>query len=334
MYKIYVLFSGGIDSTITCFILKKLGIKSIGVYIKVCIGDFNEIKSKELSNCISLSSFLKIKIKVINKTKEYKNTIYKKLIKEYSLGKTTNPDILCNKKIKFGTVLKKLVGKNKGIIITGHYARKNHNKIFLPKDKKKDQTYFIFNIKGIKHIHFIMGEFIKQEVIEIGKNIIPYKINKTSRGICFLGIMKFRNFISSFIKRETIIKTINGSYKIRSNNSYHLTIGQRVNICIGKKGYLIRKQKTKLIVTTNSNSPYLKKKTFRIKNLYIRGKGNNIELLLGKTSSQSTLEKCFLIKKRKNHKVVFLKPVGNISAGQYIVLYKNNICYGGGVVKQ
>ncbi|MGX7589772.1 aminomethyltransferase beta-barrel domain-containing protein [Candidatus Vidania fulgoroideorum] len=333
MHKVYVLFSGGIDSTITCYILRKLGLKPICIYIKICIGRKEELKNIEITNCILLSEFIKTKLKIVDKTEEYKEKIYKKIIKEYSLGKTINPDILCNKYIKFGSVRKETIKKDKDILITGHYAKKKENNIKMPKDTKKDQTYFIFNIKNIKQTQFIMGEFIKNEVIKIVKNIIPYRINKTSKGICFLNIEKFRNFIIPLTKRKTTIKTINGIKKTTSFNSYHLTIGQRANINFGKKCYIVRKQKNKLTVTTNKDSFYLKKKTFEIKKLYIRKKTKNLKCFFGKINSQASLEKCFLIKEKNRKKIVFIKPIKKASKGQYIVLYKNNICYGGGIIK-
>ncbi|QSW37944.1 hypothetical protein JSR06_00590 [Candidatus Vidania fulgoroideae] len=334
MCEVYILFSGGIDSTFACFILKKLNVKFICVYIKICIYKKKESISNEINNCISLSSFLNSNFSIVDKTEEYKNKIYKKLIKEYLAGKTINPDVLCNREIKFGSVFRMLIKRENFTFITGHYARKKEGKVLISKDFKKDQTYFIFNIRNIKQVIFLMGEFIKREVIYIGSKIFFYRINAQSRGICFLEISKFRSFIGMFIKKKNTLETVNGIIKGKNCASLHLTIGQRVNYCLGRKNYIVKKQGNKMIITSNKDSIYLKKRTFIIIKYYNREEKTNIKLLLlGKTSSQSKLNKCFLIRLKERYKIVFVYPIRKVSPGQYIVIYKGNICYGGGMVK-
>ncbi|MGX7589636.1 aminomethyltransferase beta-barrel domain-containing protein [Candidatus Vidania fulgoroideorum] len=273
--KIISLLSGGVDSTISTLILKKLKIFFYSIYIKtVC-------KKKEIIRCIEISKFINIKIKII-KDKKYKK-ILKKLIKNYKKNKSMNPDIICNKKIKF-------FFKNK-IITTGHYAKKIKNKIKESIDKKKDQTYFLCELKKKKKVFFPIGFFLKKQIIFLCKFLI-FKNNESSRGVCFLNNTK-----NIFKKNFSVI-------------------GQCAKT-VGEKKYIYKKKGNNIFITKKKNTK-LYKRIF-----YIKFKKN--EKFDAKINSRSKKIKCFTCK----GKIIFIYPVRNINPGQYIVFYKKKYLIGG-----
>ncbi|MGX7585942.1 hypothetical protein ACWNYH_00630 [Candidatus Vidania fulgoroideorum] len=334
--KIALLFSGGIDSTITLFILKKLNKEIICIYIKICpkhtLDTYNSIE--EISNCLKQVSFLSSKLKVINETQFYEDNIITQLIRDYKKGKTPNPDILCNSKLKFKHLLNKnkKVFKNK-ILVTGHYAISKDKRLYMSIDEAKDQTYFLFNAIKTKRCKFLMGKFFKTETIIFSKILIIKNINKTSRGICFLKTRKFSSFIKDYTRRKTKIINIKGKKLKNSLNSYHLTIGQKINISLGKKYYVISKKNNVITVTSNKKSRHLTVNQFHLIQPYFRKKKYKMELVYCKTNSCSDLKKCFFIR-NKPIKVKMVYGTRICAPGQYIVIYNNKKeCIFGGKIK-
>ncbi|MGX7583124.1 aminomethyltransferase beta-barrel domain-containing protein [Candidatus Vidania fulgoroideorum] len=315
---ITLLFSGGNDSTFSLFFLKKLGHIVKCKYIKICMDQHKSYS--ELSNCLSLCKKLSSKFEIENLVNEYKKNVFEKMICDYKKGKTPNPDILCNKEIKFG----KHIFNKKKIFCSGHYTKKISNNISIPLDFKKDQTYFLNLIKEkvIKKFIFPLGVFYRKET-EFIISFLNLKVNLRSRGICFLNIKNFKNFISKYITKKCYI--IYNNCIIAKKRIYYKTIRQK--IFVENKGifYINKKKKEKLYVVKKNNI-LLKKRIFLSKKFYF-SKLYKV-MLSAKIFSSSELFNCFLLKKKKYLKVIFVKPVFNVSKGQYISFFKNNVLVG------
>ncbi|UOQ27917.1 tRNA-specific 2-thiouridylase MnmA [Candidatus Vidania fulgoroideae] len=314
--KINLLFSGGIDSTFTMFFIKKTGNIPCCNFIKVC-PEINKDINKEIFNCYFLSKRFKSELKIIDSVKKYKKKVFNKMIKEYKRGKTPNPDILCNKEIKFRNYFFK-----KKINSSGHYTIKKKNKISIPVDFKKDQTYFLSMIskKKIKNTIFPMGVFYKKETIffvnflNLNKNT-----NKSSRGICFLNYKKkFSLFISKFVKKKC--KIIYKGKKISEKRIFYKTIGQKTYIEGKGNFYIAKKKRKKIFLVRDKNNTLLYKRIFSTKNFYFE-KENKKLLFLAKTSSTSNLSKCFIYIRNNSITIVFIKPIKKISEGQSITFF-------------
>ncbi|MGX7589494.1 aminomethyltransferase beta-barrel domain-containing protein [Candidatus Vidania fulgoroideorum] len=322
--NIKLAFSGGIDSTTSLFILTKL-LYSINCFFfeNNIKNEFNNCSSKkEIIKCFKILKKINSKIKILNISKNFKKKIFKKIIKEYKKGKTINPDIICNKKIKFRYLKKKNCA-------FGHYAKKKKNKLKISSDKNKDQTYFIYKIiKNIKNFFFPLSNWKKKEVKYL-INFLNLKCNKKSKGICFIYNNNFFSFIKKFIKSKGIIfykKKKICNYK----NLYFQTIGQRLKKNINKKCYIYKKKYGNIFVVKNNKNTLLYKRKFEIKNFIIKKTINKI--YHAKYNSRSKLKKIFILKKKKKLIINFIYPIKNINIGQSIVIYEKKYCIGGGEV--
>ncbi len=355
IYKIIVGLSGGVDSSVSAWILKNLGYKIKCVFIK-CWDEKNKklcTNKKDYKDALNICKKLKIKIIIIDFSYEYMNKVFIPFIKELKNNKTPNPDILCNKEIKFKLFINFSINiLNSDYISTGHYVKKIRlkNKFLLlkGKDKKKDQSYFLYNIKQkqIKRCLFPLGDYKKKQVRKIAKNINLINANKKdSTGICFIGKRKFKDFIIKYIKKKPgkILDNYNnilGTHK----GLFLYTIGQRKNLLLGNKGYhnpwYVIKKKHKenyLIVTDNINNINLYSIGILIKKihyiLYPKFKNSSkIKCKIKIRSQQKEIICTIYPKKIDIHKIIFKKPIFGVTPGQSAVFYLRNICIGGGII--
>ncbi|BBA85004.1 tRNA 2-thiouridine(34) synthase MnmA [Candidatus Nardonella dryophthoridicola] len=356
--KIVVLMSGGVDSSVTAYILKKMGYYIEGLFIKNWNKDDNKYNCNSIDDYLmakKITNKLNIKLKYINLSKYYWNNVFIKFLDDIKLGITPNPDILCNKKIKFN-ILKKIIDNNTNYdyIATGHYVRKivvnKRNIILKGIDKKKDQSYFLSSIKSknINNFIFPLGNFNKEDVRKIAKEINFENYNrKGSTGICFIGKKKFKNFIKNFIETKKGY-ILNENNKIIGNhdgvNLY--TIGQRKGLGIGgikgynnKPWYIIEKRikDNLIIVSQDINNSNLLSKGLIIKNMnWINNKPcinkfiANVKIRYD--NSKNDIKSKIEIIDNNHIKIIFYEKSGVVVPGQYAVIYINSICLGGGKI--
>ncbi len=352
IYTIIVALSGGVDSSVSIWILKQLGYKIKCVFIK-CWQEKKNIKNKtcnykkDYKDCKNVCKLFNVKLYLIDFTYEYWNMVFSKFIKKLKKNILINPDILCNKIIKFNLFIKFSIKILKAdFIATGHYAikYKKKNSYFLLKgiDNKKDQTYFLYtlNQKQLKKCIFPIGNYYKKKIRDIAKNLnlINYK-KKDSYGICFIGKKNFFKFIKKYIKEKPGIIINSKKEFLGIHKGLHFyTIGQRKNLNLDikqKKAYYVIKKKikkNKLIVSS-------KKKKLLYKGLYIKkihfiNKIKKIKKLKCyiKIRSQQYKNISCLIFFLKKIKIIFKKPILSICPGQSAVFYKKKICIGGGII--
>ncbi|BBA85364.1 tRNA-specific 2-thiouridylase MnmA [endosymbiont of Sipalinus gigas] len=357
--KVIVAMSGGVDSSVSAYILKKIGYCVEGIFMNNWEIDNNENSCNSLKDFLDtklVTDILDIKLHTINFSKDYFNNVFKYFLNVYLKGNTPNPDILCNKIIKFN-ILKDFINKNIkcDYISTGHYARnifcKKKNKNFLLRglDKNKDQSYFLYKLNSneINKYIFPLGNFKKNEVRKIAEKIKISNYNKkSSTGICFIGNKCFNNFLSKFIsKSKGIILSEDNKFIGYHNGISFYTIGQRKGLNIGGiKGYkespwyIIDKNIKKNILVVSQNKNH--------KNLISYGLiANNINWI-NKIPNNINRFKA-LVKIRYNHNndinslvkifnnfvyVIFDKPNGVVVPGQSVVFYIGNNCIGGGII--
>ncbi len=353
IYKVIVGLSGGIDSSVTTWLLKQMGFKVECLFIK-CWEENNHNKQychykKDYLDALNICKKLNIKLHKINFSYEYWNKVFKIFIKELNKSKTPNPDILCNKEIKFKLFLKfsfKILKAD--FIATGHYVNKIRKKnIFLLLkgiDNLKDQSYFLYILKQkqIKKSLFPLGNYYKKEIRKIALNLnLPNAKKKSSTGICFIGKRKYKNFIKKFIKNKPgkIIDIENKKILGYHKGLFYYTIGQRKNLNIKSNVpyYVVKKKnkKNKLLVVKKKNKKFLYFKGIYIKNIhfiYLKKKYKIIFCNI-KTRYQQKEIPCKIIF-NKNIKVIFKNSIFAVAPGQSAVFYKYNICLGGGIIKK
>ena len=302
--------SGGVDSSVSAFLLKKEGYEVIGVFMKIWHENSENLNQEcpwveDSSYALEIAEQLNIPFHVVDLSNEYEKRIVNYMFDEYSKGTTPNPDILCNKEIKFDVFLRYALKLNANYVATGHYAKKITNKngtysLIAGKDNSKDQSYFLcqLNQKQLEKIIFPIGNLLKSEVREIAKiNKLATADRRDSQGLCFVGKIKIPEFLSKKLKNKKghviEIEPDNPKYKISKktieekskaikysesdgkiignhNGAHFFTIGQRKGLNIGGKKEPLFVIKTDTInnivyVGMGENHPGLYKKALKIK---------------------------------------------------------------------
>lgn len=269
--KVYVAMSGGVDSSVAAALLKKEGYFVVGVFFKPWAPHPTINYSLPTTNfctwqqdrrdAMRVCAKLGIPFKTWDFSKEYEKEVVQYMIKAYKSGITPNPDVVCNKEIKFGLFLKKALAEGADYIATGHYARlktvisnskliiRNSNyqlpttnyRLLVAKDPNKDQSYFLWTLtqKQLKHCLFPIGEYTKPEVRELAKKFgLPNWNKKDSQGVCFVGPLNMKEFLKSFIKPKTgkIILADSGKVIGKHDGIYYYTVGQRHGLDIKDGG--------------------------------------------------------------------------------------------------
>ena len=355
MEKIVIGMSGGVDSSVSALLLKKQGIEVIGIFMKNWEEDDTEefcSASKDINDAELVCKSINIPFKKVNFSNEYWNYVFKHFLIEYKNGRTPNPDILCNKEIKFKIFLDyaKMLGSN--LIATGHYARKHKLKngeyqLVKGIDLNKDQTYFLYrlNQKQLKHIIFPIGELTKPQVRKIAKKkqFITYD-KKGSTGICFIGKRKFKEFLKRYLPAQPgKIHDENGIIIGQHSGLMYYTIGQRQGLGIG--GMKKRSKTPWFVVDKNLNDnilvavqghdhPLLFKKTLLAIDVHwIQGKAFNKVNCKAKIRYRQPDQTCYIkINDDKSVYVEFKNSQRAIAPGQSIVFYNGDICLGGGII--
>ena len=213
---VFVGMSGGVDSSVSAALLKKQGYDVVGVFIRTWHPDFLKCnEEEERRDAMRVATFLDIPFLTFDLEDVYKKEVADYMISEYKAGRTPNPDVMCNKEVKFGAFLKKALSMGADFVATGHYANKytgepcdtQGSPVYLlkGKDPSKDQAYFLWTLKQeqLSKILFPVGHFKKTEVRKLAKKFkLPVAEKKDSQGICFLGAVDLKDFLKHYIKEK------------------------------------------------------------------------------------------------------------------------------------
>ena len=379
MKKAFVAMSGGVDSSVAAALLKKQGFEVVGVFMKPWSPTMLNIVSnvsvdkctwkEDRENAMMVASVLGIPFKTWDFSKEYKKLVTDYMVREYRAGRTPNPDVMCNKEIKFGLFFDKAIKEGADYIATGHYVRlkrnehgtKNkehaHRSLFTAHDSNKDQSYFLWtlNQKILSRCLFPIGDYLKPEVRKLAKKFrLPNHDKKDSQGVCFIGPLDMKGFLQIKIKpKKGEIRLLRSDPKgiSRSNleNSsmigyhdgvFYYTIGQRhgLNISIGGGPYYIVSKDIKKNIIYVGDEKDLYSRNLKVSNLNWVNENiiphffpNKGHLLVDvKIRYRSKSEKAIL---SKNGVLKFFKPVRAITSGQSAVFYKNGELLGGGIIE-
>lgn len=354
---VFVGLSGGVDSSVSAYLLKKQGYKVVGCFIKTWQPDFIDCSWKEeRRDAMRVASHLEIPFLTIDLEKEYKQNVADYMIEEYRQGRTPNPDVMCNKEIKFGGFLKRALELGADFVATGHYARcinttaehkKDAFQLLKSKDKAKEQSYFLWTLTQdqLKHILFPVGNLEKKEVRKIAKKIsLPVASKKDSQGICFIGKIDFKDFLKHFIeeKRGGVLDE-KGEIIGYHTGSVFLTLGERQGFTITKKGtndkrmYIINKDIEKNTITISPEPT----KIISDEGLRIQIKDTNWIFSIPTATKtyeaqiryHGELLKCKISIKEKSTAEVIFESKQMVASGQSVVFYDSEVCVGGGVVK-
>ncbi|MCB4363390.1 tRNA 2-thiouridine(34) synthase MnmA [Hydrogenophaga taeniospiralis] len=360
--RVVVGLSGGVDSAVSAHLLKQQGYEVIGIFMKNWEDDDNsEYCSSNIDfvDAASVADVLGIEIEHVNFAAEYKDRVFAEFLREYSAGRTPNPDILCNAEIKFKAFLDHAMRLGAEKIATGHYARVRLNEatgkheLLKGLDPLKDQSYFLhrLNQAQLSKTLFPVGELPKTEVRRIAAQIgLPNAKKKDSTGICFIGERPFRDFLNRYIAKEPgPIKDPNGRTIGKHVGLSFYTLGQRQGLGIGgirekgaQKGgnehqpwFVARKdmEKNILWVVQGHDHPWLLSPSLRAEDLsWVAGEAPQVADIAAKTRYRQADAPCTLQTDATGITLHFTEPQWAVTPGQSAVLYDGEVCLGGGVI--
>lgn len=354
--KIVIAMSGGVDSSVAAFLLKKKGFDVFGITMLIW---HNENECQVNKSCCSpddiidarrIASQLKIPFQTVNFVKEFKNDVMDYFCREYLKGITPNPCIICNERMKFGYLLDYAKAQGIDHIATGHYAENyfdNKSGVYAikkGKDKTKDQSYVLFSLTQdqLKHVVFPLAGLTKEEVREIAKKngLITAK-KKESQEICFIPDNDYPKFINEHFqtKEKTgLILDINGKILGRHKGIYHYTVGQRKGLGISSPHplYVVKIDTEKnSIIAGKDEDLYQKEFIAERVNWQVIDKLTDPVMVKAKIRYKFKEENARVFPlDDKRARVEFLKPQRAITPGQAVVFYKKNVVVGGGWIKE
>jgi tRNA-specific 2-thiouridylase len=357
--KIVIGMSGGVDSSVAAWILKQQGYDVIGLFMKNWEDDDDSeycSTRQDWIDVVSVADLIGIEVEAVNFASEYKDRVFADFLKEYSAGRTPNPDILCNAEIKFKAFLDHAFLLGADAIATGHYARtrKNGDTVQLLKaiDLTKDQSYFLhrLNQAQVSKVIFPLGEIPKSLVREIALKIgLPNAKKKDSTGICFIGERPFREFLGKYLPTKPgFMQTPDGQTVGEHMGLSFYTIGQRKGIGIGgsQEGsgdawYVADKDMANniLIVVQGHDHPLLQSTHLKAQDAsWVSGQAPEIKnIYASKTRYRQTDAPCLLSSTEQQihqceFELSFTEPQWAVTPGQSAVLYDGEICLGGGII--
>ncbi|MFC1750224.1 tRNA 2-thiouridine(34) synthase MnmA [Pseudomonadota bacterium] len=348
--KIAVLISGGVDSSVALKLLKEQGHDVTAFYLKIWLED--ELKylndcpwEEDLKFVREICERESVPLEVVPMQQEYFDTIVEYTLSEVKVGRTPNPDVMCNNNIKFGIFLKK-VDDSFEKIATGHYAqieeRDGISYLKRAPDPVKDQTYFLSNLKQeqLARLMFPIGEMTKKEVRALAEKYnLPNKDRKDSQGICFLGKFKYNDFLKHYLgeKPGDIIDFDSGEKLGEHEGYWFFTVGQRKGIKLGGGPYFVVKkdiEKNTLYVSNKYFDENKKRDTLKLGDLnWNTGKAPDKKDLQVKLRHGESFYNCHIEELTTDMmKIRIDRQDQGIAPGQFTAFYDSEYCIGSGVI--
>lgn len=342
---IAVGLSGGVDSAVTAYLLKKEGYKVIAFFMKNWESDEENCPAEQdYLDALAVSEKIGIPLYSFNFSKEYFDDVFKDLIEGLKRGTTPNPDILCNREIKFSVFMKKALSLGATHLATGHYAR--INKDFLLErgvDTNKDQSYFLYTLNQniLKKTLFPLGGYTKPKIREIAELAeLPVFNKKDSTGICFIGKRNFGDFVSTYLPpAKGTFQTSSGKVLGTHKGAWFYTIGQRKGLCIGGPGdawYVVGKDinsHTVYVAQGENNKELFKKITYAAEESWV-GKPPTLPMRCTvKIRYRSNDVPCTVSRDSGKLKIEFDDPQRAVTPDQSMVFYDKDLCLGGALIK-
>ena len=346
--------SGGVDSAVAAYLLKKEGYVVEGLFMRNWDANLNNDylgnptlnesicpQEQDYNDAKKVCEILDIPLHRVDFIKEYWDYVFTYFLDELKKGRTPNPDMLCNKFIKFDLFKKEAIKLGADYIATGHYAKVVNAKLYKAKDQNKDQTYFLADITKaqLENVLFPLGEYTKPEVRNIAENIgIPVAKKKDSTGICFIGERHYQEFIKNYLKPNPgdIVDVSTKKVIGRHTGLMNYTIGQRRNVGISGselRHYVCGKDvKNNILYVAFGDSEYLYSDACTLDNINLLGplpknltakfryRGEEIPIVIESITDEEI-------------KIKYPNFAKAVTPGQACVFYKDEECLGCGFIK-
>lgn len=346
MKKVIVGMSGGVDSSVSAYLLKEKGYQVMGLFMK------NWVEENEDGVCHSAADYddaarvckvLDIPLYSVDFSNEYQELVFSHFVEELRLGHTPNPDILCNREIKFNVFFKKAKSLGADYLATGHYCQLRDGELIKGSDPGKDQSYFLHAVPReiFREVLFPIGHLHKNEVRQIAKEQnLPIHAKKDSTGICFIGKRNFKEFVSKYIPYHPgNFENCQGEIIGQHDGAAYYTLGQRKGLGIGGPGeawFVVDKdvERNVVVIEQGSDHPSLyspgllaKESNFIPPSFPFRCKA--------KIRYRQEDQDCVIESIEHNVlRVRFDQPQRAITPRQSIVFYQEDVCLGGALIEK
>lgn len=356
--KVFVGLSGGVDSAVSAALLQRAGYDVTGVYIKVWQPDWISCTWKEeRRDAMRVAAHLKIPFITLDLEKEYKKGVIDYMLTEYATGRTPNPDVMCNREVKFGGFWKWAKERGADFVATGHYAQNVNNgpsrrdpavfSMLAGVDKNKDQSYFLWTLgkADLKHILFPIGHLTKPEVRKLATRFdLPNATKKDSQGLCFIGKVDIKDFLKHYLKKGDAstgvgdVLDTDGKVIGHHPGALFFTMGERHGFTITKKTthdmphYVVAKDMKKNTITVSDREQAFDRAGDIVK--IIRANWiSGVAPKIGDTVEVRTRYRQALVKAQVLKDGFKLdRTTDPVTPGQSLVIYKGEECLGGGII--
>lgn len=355
--KVIVGMSGGVDSSVAAWLLQKQGYQVEGLFMKNWEQDDKDgycAAAKDLADAEAVCHQLNIPLHAVNFSEEYWQRVFSHFLTEYEHARTPNPDVLCNKEIKFNAFLNHALSLGADYIATGHYAKVKHSHgvglLYKSKDREKDQTYFLHAVAptALAKTLFPIGDLLKSEVRAYAKELgLVTHAKKDSTGICFIGEKRFKSFLNEYmLAKPGLIQNPQGETLGQHDGLMFYTYGQRQGLGIGglqnsseEPWYVVDKNTTTntLMIAQGNQHPMLYAQGLMCGPIHWLAEREDALPLTcyAKTRYRQAEQACVISPGHNDqHCVMFATQQRAITPGQYIVFYDKNQCLGGATIEQ
>lgn len=344
--KVIVGMSGGVDSAVAAWLLKRDGYDVTGLFMHNWEEDGECPAAEDWRDVQAVCDNIGIPCYSVNFAKEYADGVFEYFLKEYKAFRTPNPDVLCNRVVKFGAFRDYCIGLGADFIATGHYCARRGDTLLRAADTGKDQTYFLNQVKTaqLENVLFPLGGMVKSDVRKTADEIgLSVAHKKDSTGICFIGERKFKKFLASYLPAlPGDIIDVRGNVVGRHDGLMYYTLGQRRGLGIGGvKGesgrwFVLDKdvQNNRLIVSCGDESELyscgLSGGEFNVIGAF--EKAGTIKCTAKTRYRQPDFGATLELEQNGDFRLSFDEPQRAVTPGQYAVVYLGERCLGGGVI--